>query len=396
MPDRSGAALPRRSTTVVVALVCSVGLLLVASVRFARFDWTPLPLERGPVTVEREVSEDCTEFVRPYTTATGRTISPVTVDDQQYLSLVQYFSGVPREDLHVTCILSPWAERPVVPWLAAQLPFADEAVSLATVNLVMTLVALWAIVFTLRAQRVAPRVMLVVGALFAVSWNTLLFSSTLLVDAAVVALVALAWLLLAHRRPWWVAVLLLVSYPLKETTALLVLPVLAAWLWQEVRAGRWSRGRAAACLGAAVVTSAASVVVCSALLLDGEATWQLSPDPLLLINNVLSPVSLVTFLIGTVPLFGPALVVVLHRVRSDGWRTVALDPAVVGLAVTAALLVWVALAADMSARFAWAGSPFAASLAAVWFGSGRVGERLASIGRGSDPPASGRAVVESP
>lgn len=81
------------STAVKVALLCSLGLLVVASVRFARFDWTGIPLERGKAVQERVVSEDCTEYIRPYTTSSGRTISPVSVDEQQYLSMVDLFSG---------------------------------------------------------------------------------------------------------------------------------------------------------------------------------------------------------------------------------------------------------------------------------------------------------------
>ena len=162
---------------------------------------------------------DCTEYIRPYTTSSGRTISPVSVDEQQYLSMVDLFSGTPREDLHVTCLLAPFTSRPALPWLASQLPF-DEAVSLALVNLAMSLVATWAIVFTLRAQGVRTRAIALVGLLFAVSWNTLFFSSAILVDAGAVALVAVSWLLLALRRPWWVVALLLVSYPLKAVCLL--------------------------------------------------------------------------------------------------------------------------------------------------------------------------------
>ncbi len=376
-------------TTLQIALLCSLGLLLVASVRFARFDWTGLPLARGRAVQERVVSEDCTEYIRPYTTSAGRTISPLSVDDQQYLSMVDLFSGTPREDLHVTCLLAPFTNRPALPWLASLLPF-DEAVSLALVNLAMTLIATWAIVFTLRAQGAGARAIALVGALFAISWNTLFFSSAILVDAGVVALVAVSWLLMAIRRPWWVAALLVVSYPLKETAAVLVLPVLAAWLWSEVTQGRRSRSSAVACLGAGVAASALSFLVASRWFLDSDATWELSPSIGSFVNNVLAPVSLVTFLLGTAPLYLPALLRIRDRLRGEGWRPVVLDPAVVGVVVTLALLGWVTLAADLSSRFAWVGAPFAATLAASWFEHGRAGDWLAGLGR----PSSGEVHVE--
>ena len=62
-------------TAVKVALVLSLGVLLLASIRFARFDWTGIPLERGRAVQERVVSSECTEYIRPYTTSSGRTTS---------------------------------------------------------------------------------------------------------------------------------------------------------------------------------------------------------------------------------------------------------------------------------------------------------------------------------
>lgn len=368
------------STAVRIALVLTLGVLVLASVRFARFDWTGIPLERGKAVQERVVSETCTEYIRPYTTASGRTISPVSVDEQQYLSMVDLFSGTPREELHVTCLLAPFTSRPALPWIASLLPF-DEAVSLGLVNLAMTLAATWAVVFTLRAQGIGARAVALVGALFAISWNTLFFSSAILVDAGVVALVALSWLLLALRRPWWVPVLLLASYPLKETAALLILPPLATWLAREVVEGRRSRAAAFACLGAGTAASVLSFLVASTWFLDSDATWELSPSLGSFVNNVLAPVGLVTFLVGTVPLYLPALLRTRDRARAEGWRPVLADPAVVGVAVTLVLLAWVTLAADLSSRFAWVGAPFAASLAAVWFETGRPGAWLAGLGR---------------
>lgn len=367
-------------TAVKVALVLSLGVLLLASIRFARFDWTGIPLERGRAVQERVVSSECTEYIRPYTTSSGRTISPVSVDDQQYLSMVDLFSGTPRDELHVTCLLAPFTNRPALPWVAAMLPF-DEAVSLGLVNLAMTLVATWAVVFTLRAQGVGVRATAMVGALFAISWNTLFFSSAMLVDAGVVALVAVGWLLLALRRPWWVAALLLASYPLKETAALLLLPPLVAWLAHEVVEGRRSKASAAACAAAAVLASVASYVAASVWFLDSDATWELAPSIGSFVNNVLAPVGVVTFLAGTAPLYVPALLRMRDRLRDVGWRTVAVEPAVVGVLVTLALLFWVTLAADLSSRFAWVGAPFAASLAAEWFEHGRPAAWLAGLGR---------------
>ncbi len=386
MPDRptpQPSAVFGASTAALIALALSVAVLLLGSVRFARFDWSGLPLARGPVDQERVVSADCTEHIRPYVTSSGRTISPMTVDEQQYMSIVRLMDGTPEADLHISCLLAPFTNRPVMPWLASKLP-VDEAVGLGLVNLAMTQIATWAVVFTLRAQGRSARSTALVGTLFAVSWNTLMFGSALLVDSGGVALVALCWLVLAVRRPWLVPVLLLVSYPLKETIALVVLGPLLAWCWGEVKEGRRTRANAAGILAAALVAAVASVPIAHLWSPDSAATWPLSPSLGALINNLLSPIGLVTFVIGVAPLFLPALLVIRDRLRSTSSIETLVDPAVVGVLLTAVLVLWVTMAADLSSRFAWVGTPFAASLAAMWFESGRAGEWLQGLGRRGD------------
>lgn len=366
-----------------IALVLSVLVVLLASVRFARFDWSGLPLDRQPATVVREVSDRCVERIEPYETSAGRTISPVTVDEEQYLSMVAYFRGTPREDLAVTCQLDPFVRRAATPWVAHLLP-GDEGVALGIVNLASVLLATWATVFALRAQRYGPRVIAVVGTLFAVGWNTFFFASALLTDAGGVALVAACWMLLCLRRPWWVWPLLLVSYPVRETAAVVVVAVMAAWTLAELRSARAAGDRrrtaaVAAPFFAALAATATSVVVGRSSFLTGEATWDLGPSLGAFTNNLFGPIGLASFAVATLPLFLPALLGVRDRVRAGGWSTTLAEPAVVGVALTAVLCLWVSLAADLSPRFAWVGFPFAASLAATWFADGRGAELIARV-----------------
>lgn len=363
-----------------IALVLTLLVLVLASVRFARFDWSGLPLDRQPVTVVREVSGDCVERIEPYETSSGRTISPVTVDEEQYLSMVAYYRGARLDELAVTCQLDPFVRRAATPWLAHLLP-GDEGVALGTVNLLSVLIATWATVFALRAQQHRARVIAVVGTLFAVGWNTFFFGSAVLTDAGGVALVAVCWLLLCLRRPWWLWPVLLVSYPVRETAAVVVLGILAAWTLAELRAssarpagGHRSTAAVLAPFAAAVAAALASVVIARAWFLEGEATWNLGPSVGAFTNNLFGPVGIASFLIATVPLFLPALLAARDRIRADGWTATLGEPAVVGVVLTAGLCAWVSLAADLSPRFAWIGFPVAASLAATFFDHGRGSE----------------------
>jgi len=363
-----------RSAAVKVALVLCLLAVLVSSVRFGRLDWTGIPFDRGPVEVTREISPDCTEHVRPYTTDTGRVVSPVVVDEQQYMSMVDHFRGTPRDELHVTCLLDPFAQRTFVPWLARWVPL-DEGLALGTVNLATVLIGIVAVLFTLRAQRFRSRVVLGVGALVALGWNTFYFAGVLLVDAAAFGLVAVGWWALATRRPWWLAASMLLAYPIKETAAVVMLPVLAVWLVGELRAGRTGRVRSATLLIAAAGAALVSAGVSRAFFLDGDATWPLAPSAGAFVNNLIGP-SPVIFLVATVPLFLPAVIVIRRDLRAHGWSALWTDPATVGVLLTVALCGWVLLAADLSPRFAWIGFPFAATLSARWWSSGRPAEFL--------------------
>ncbi len=154
MAERGTDAPTGVAVAVRIAVVLSLLVILLASVRFARFDWSGLPLDRQPTTVVREVSDDCVERIEPYETSSGRTISPVTVDEEQYLSMVAFFRGTPADELAVTCQLDPFVRRGATPWIAHLLP-GDEGVALGVVNLLSVLVATWATVFA-AARPAAP------------------------------------------------------------------------------------------------------------------------------------------------------------------------------------------------------------------------------------------------
>ncbi len=386
MAERGTDAPTGVAVAVRIAVVLSLLIILLASVRFARFDWSGLPLDRQPTTVVREVSDDCVERIEPYETSSGRTISPVTVDEEQYLSMVAFFRGTPADELAVTCQLDPFVRRGATPWIAHLLP-GDEGVALGVVNLLSVLVATWATVFALRAQRHHPRVIAVVGALFAIGWNTFFFGGALLTDAGGLALVAVSWLALCMRRPWWVWPVLLVSYPVRETAAVVVLGVVAAWTLTELRAARARPGFRPSVhrcdprpvRGGGRAAALASVAIARAWFLEGEATWNLGPSISAFTNNLFGPVGIASFLVATVPLFLPALLATRDRVRTDGFATALTEPAVVGVLLTAGLCAWVSLAADLSPRFAWVGFPFAASLAATYFRHGRGAELVGRL-----------------
>lgn len=359
-----------------ILAVLTLCTLVVASVRFARYDWTGIPLERYPAGDVVEVTESCTETLSPYVTDAGREITPVAVDSVQYLSMVEYFRGVDRDDLAASCLYRPYTLRPGVPFVASLLPF-DEAVSFGIVNLALTLVAVWFVAATLRRQGIGERALLTTGLLFAVSWNVLFFAAVPMLDAAPVAFVAVGWYLTVRRRWLWVVPLVAVGLLFKETVAVLVPVILTdAWLRRRDEPDRsaWIRAGTAGAMSGVLVL--AYLLFMGSVSIEPDATWVSSVRLTMFAGN-LELIGLVVFAVAAGPVMVPAFLCWRSTYRREGLVVSLQDPAVVGMVMGLALLTWTMFVADMSARHLWPTYPFACSMAAQWFSQGRGAEWLA-------------------
>lgn len=356
-----------------IGLVLTLITLVLGSVRFARYDWTGLPLDRGPLNTERQVGP-CLEKIHPYTTETGRVIKPVVVDEMQYMALVEYFRGVPKADLEVTCLYDPFTNRSGVSWIAHWIP-GDEAVSLALVNTVMLVLGLWIVLTTIRSQGAGPRALLAAGVLYSVAWNPFFFGTGVLVDPGVIAAIALCWYLISTRRLWLVWPIMLVGYPLKETIGI-VIPVIWAASWQDYRKGEKNLLAAAAPAMAATAAFVIGVAFWRQALPQPAANWEVTPDLADIVHNLTDIISLASFAVGVLPLLIPAYLVARKSARDGGWLSAVLDPATVGVIIALGICGWSLITVDLTPRLFWIGFPFAATQAAKWFSQGRPKEWL--------------------
>jgi len=351
--------------------VLSLVVLVLGSVRFARYDWSGIPLDRAPAVTSQRVSDGCLERIEPYLTESGREISPTVVDEQQYLSMIERFRGTPDSELQVECLYEPFTRRVGAPWLASLLP-VEEGLALGLVNTGFLLLALWVVLATLRDEGHDPRTLLVAGVLFAVSWNTLMFGTSLLAETGPLAAVALCWFALVRRRPWWTLPVVVIGVLFKEVV-LVVLPV----IWADAAIHRRDDPSRTTRFLPAYAPAIGSTVCALAALAAGlalgppaAAAWPGSPSVSVAISN-LDPVGLIVLAIGVGPVLVPAILWWWHRRSSVGSLRATADPAVVGLLVGFVVLAWSALTADLSPRHYWPFFPFAVTLAARWFSQGR-------------------------
>ena len=359
-----------------IGVALTLAFMVIGSVRFARFDWTHLPLQRAPLTAERQVGP-CLEKIKPYVTESGRVIKPVVVDEMQYLALVEHFRGVPDDQLQVTCLYDPFTFRSAMSWIAHWLPF-DEALSLGVTNSFMTALGLWIVLLTLREQRFSERAILAAGVVYTVSWNVFYFGTNILIDSGVVAALALCWYLLAKGKPWLTLPVVAFGYPLRDTFGIILL-VLWAWCWKEHRENGRSLPAAFGPAIAATVLFVVSVKFWRGFLPTPAAAWDVTPDVGAVLSNLGDPIGLLSFAVGSVPMLLPAYFVYRRSARENGWWQPLLDPATVGVIMALGISGWTVLTVDLTPRMFWIGFPFAASLVATWFSEGRPAEWMASI-----------------
>jgi len=361
-----------RKGFLLVGALLTLAALALGSVRFARADWTGIPLDRWPDGMQLRVGPArCHEDIPPYTTETGRVIHGLVVDEEQYLSIVELRRGVPRDELAAKCLYSPFTDRPAVTWIAHFIP-GDEGVALSAVNLVMMVAAVWALLAAIRAAGVGPFALAVAGTLAVVNFNTLMSGSGLLIEPPALLFAALAWWFLQRRREWLLVPLIFFAVAFKEPLVVLLIPI---WLW--ARAER-SRGRAASATWlpalASTVALAAGAFAAMRWSTPADATWPANINLSLLLGNLTDPVGIVAFALATVPLGLPAFLRIRDMRREQHAEpdvrhpllATLLDPAVAGVAVAVVLCVYAAATADLSPRIAWVGFPFAATLAAQW------------------------------
>ena len=148
-----------------------------------------------------------------------------TPDSAHYEALSRYFRG----EVAVDALETPFAFRPALPWLAAQVPMANLSHAFASINLLFTCFAyllfipLWKRLLDSRAEVNAALLLAVV------SFPTLNYSTAVLTEPAAILSLTLGSIAILEGR-WFLLMLLFAAGILVRETFLFLLPV--AWFWE--------------------------------------------------------------------------------------------------------------------------------------------------------------------
>src|SRR3972149_6515898 len=190
-------------------------------------------------------------------------------DAAQYIGLVYHFRGeAPR-----TTLMAPFVYRPLVPMLAALLPF-DAHTAINILNALALLAALWFLYLIMAPLGIHPLLRLVGCELFVFSLPVVYFAVNAYVDAVLIGLLTVGFYCILTNRYGLAGAIIMVGCLAKETVIILF-PV---WLVHA-----WLNNRRQIYLIALIVFLTAGVQVAIRVINSGypvSLSWLPSPDKL--------------------------------------------------------------------------------------------------------------------
>jgi hypothetical protein len=265
-------------------------------------------------------------------------------DAAQYIGLVFHFRGeAPR-----TTLLAPFIYRPLVPMLAALLPFEPHT-AINLINSLALVAALWFLYLIMAQLGIHPLLRLVGCELFIFSLPVLYFAVNGYVDAVLIGLLTVGFYCILTNRYGLAGAIILLGCLAKETVIILF-PV---WLLHA-----WLNNRRQIYLIVLIVFLTAGVQVAIRIVNTGYpvfVSW--APSWVGLKSNL---VWRDMHLANCLFVFGPAGFLALVFLFK---RQARLTPHLAGLLAAIALTVYAATAAALDGRFSWTTYPFSIPLA---------------------------------
>lgn len=274
----------------------------------------------------------------------------VQIDMRNYLNLTRYFRG----ELSLDSVAAPFAYRPLVPFLAARLPF-DPFLSFNLVNVAAIGITPLIVFLTVRRLGFPFEYGILGGLLYLWSFPVMYYGPSGYVDATAMLILFLMVMARAYQKDAWLPLLGIMGGLAKETVVV-VFPFLVADLWRRRR--KRSSGSIYLILTLFSYWGAIHWVRARCGV-DSQFVWL--PDTVFLSQNLYRIKAYASPLLA----FGIpgwlALSYLIKHFRMDRDRMAI--PMVVGMFSGLALFAYSFLAAYSDGRFVWTAYPFMIVLA---------------------------------
>jgi hypothetical protein len=352
---RRGTFWRREPTTAAIVGVGVLSLVLLVLVGLPRFGAMTEPRHPGSVS---------------YVTAGGRYLEGLTIDQREYVHLVEYYGGrtAPPD-------LAPFTRRIGLPWIAGMLPW-DAPIAMNLVSLAALGAGLVALMVLLRRLSCRLGPILVVALVYSVSFPVFYWGTFSYVDGAVVGLLSVFLALLVDSKLGGAVAVMAAGLLVKESM-LVAVPVACVWiLLSDV-----PRRRRGGLIGAVLVVAAAALAVAQRL---GPTASRFYNPWLPSVSEVLGYVGSNLSRVGPIGQVGltaaAPIALTFFAARQHRLGRLMIDRRTyltlwAGVASGVMLNVHAFLAAQWDGRTLWTVYPFALTLGAVAMGSDTPLER---------------------
>ncbi|RME76505.1 MAG: hypothetical protein D6784_05700 [Chloroflexi bacterium] len=290
-------------------------------------------------------------------TSGGKLSTTLLGDAAQYVAFTQYFrNNIPASDLIV-----PFVYRPLVPFVAAQLPFSP----MTAINIINLLGLLGGLVFLdklLSTLNISQRFQMLGNLMFVFSFPTFYYATIGYIDPVLIGFLILGTYFIFVEK--WVFLIFVIGVgALAKETILLLLPVLTTYLL--ITGKLWTKQGVSLPLGGLVYGLSIYLVRAYSPVSVLNFVWMPSMERFWF--NILRPRSYISFLLT----FGIPGILALsifypknqHLILSR-WRVITL-PLIVGYLLSITLFFYSMFSAYADGRFIWTSYPFSIPLATI-------------------------------
>ena len=269
----------------------------------------------------------------------------VQIDMRCYLNFVEYFRG--RQPLE--SVSPPFSYRPLVPFLAARLPF-DPFLSFNLVNVMA--ICLTPLILFLSVRRMGfPFEHGILGCLlYTCSFPVMYYGPSGYVDATAMLVLSLMVMVRLYEKDYWLPLLFLLGGVARETVIVAV-PFLVVDLWIKQR----RRLSGFVCLSAGLIAYLVAIGWARYTFgTGGRFVW--TPGGVFLAQNLFRAKAYISFMLAFGIPGALASLFLVRYFRKDEDRLAI--PLIVGMGSGLTLFVYSFLAAYADGRFIWTAYPF--------------------------------------